>query len=149
MIRIPESALSAITAAAEAAYPEECCGLLVGRDDDAGNVVVTGAMASDNVFEGDRRRNFLVDPKVQFDLMRAVGDGPDRIVGNYHSHPDGPAAPSAHDVDSVFYPEHLWLIVAVEAGRAGDVTAHRFDEAAGRFRKITLAPIGDPARNDE
>ncbi|MFQ5764479.1 MAG: Mov34/MPN/PAD-1 family protein [Rhodospirillales bacterium] len=141
MIRIPAPLLGAITGEAEAAYPEECCGLLVGRVDGAG-LVVTRVQPSPNKAEGDRRKTFLVDETIHFELMRDIRGGPEDIVGNYHSHPDGPSRPSEHDRQSVFYPEHVWVIVTVPEGRAGDVAAWRFDEEAEAFREIDLVAEG-------
>ncbi len=147
MIHIPAPLLAQITAAAEAAYPKECCGLLAGRDDESGGsggggVRVTRVEPSPNLAEGDQLDSFLVDPKIQFDLMRDLRDGPERIIGHYHSHPDHPARPSERDRQSVFYPEHIWVIVGVEkghgSGRAGDVAAYVFDGADGDFREIGL-----------
>ena len=143
MIQIPAPLLALITAAAEAAYPKECCGLLAGRDEDSGGsggggVRVTRVEPSPNLTEGDPRDSFLVDPKIQFDLMRDLREGPERIIGHYHSHPDHPARPSEHDRQSVFYPDHIWVIVRVDGGRAGDVAAYVFDGADGDFREIGL-----------
>ena len=142
MIKIPASLLALITVAAEAAYPKECCGLLAGRDD-GGDVRVTRVEPSPNLAEGDQRDSFLVDPKIQFDLMRDLREGPERIIGHYHSHPDHPARPSERDRQSVFYPDHIWVIVSVAGGvdgaRAGDVAAYVFDGADGDFREIGLA----------
>ena len=143
MIQIPAPLLALITAAAEVAYPKECCGLLAGRDDGnggsaGGGVRVTRVEPSPNLAEGDQRDSFLVDPKIQFDLMRDLREGPERIIGHYHSHPDHPARPSERDQQSVFYPDHIWVIVRVDGGRAGDVAAYVFDGADGDFREIGL-----------
>ena len=135
MIHLPRPVLAEIFAAAEAAYPEECCGLLVGRNDEAG-YRVSRAEASPNVAEGDRRKSFLVDAKVHFDLMRGLKGGPERILGSYHSHPDHAPLPSEQDRQSVYYPEHIWLIVGVENGRAGPAAAFRPD--GGQFLEIPL-----------
>ena len=133
MIRIPENLLAAITQAAEAAFPKECCGLLVGHEDVAGASILTRVLPSPNMAEGDGKDLFLVDAKIQFDLMRELGNGPEQIIGNYHSHPGADAAPSETDRQSAFYPGHIWVIVAVPDGKAGDITAHRFD---GDTKKI-------------
>lgn len=138
MIQIPAPLLATITGAAEAAYPKECCGLLAGRDSDAGDVLVTWVEPSPNVTENDSHDRFLVDAKIQFDLMRELGDGPDRIVGHYHSHPDHPPRPSDRDRQSVFYPDHVWVIVGVEEGHAGEVAAYVFDQDDGDFHDIGL-----------
>jgi proteasome lid subunit RPN8/RPN11 len=146
VIRVPQHLLDAITAAAEAAYPDECCGLLVGRDA-GGGIEVTAVEPSPNEASGSRRDNFEVSPQLRFNVMRrldkanAAGGPPERIVGHYHSHPDHPAAPSARDLEMAFEPEFVWLIVGVEKGRATSATAHLLDETAGRFREIRLVPV--------
>ena len=139
MIVVPEPCLRAIVEAAEAAYPQECCGLLVGRGDADRRVSVRRVVPSPNVAAGGGRDRFEVDPKVRFDVMRELEGGPDRIVGHYHSHPDGPAAPSATDREMAFEPDLVWLITAVAGGRAGPTTAHVVDpEAASGFREVPL-----------
>jgi len=147
VVHIAAPLLASITGAAETAYPQECCGLLVGRDaprgkragGSEGRLEVTAVRPSPNVTDGDPRKSFLVDARVHFELMRELGDGPERIIGHYHSHPDETARPSAHDRESVFYPDHVWVIIAVDDGRAGEVAAFAFDRDRGQFREIGLA----------
>lgn len=135
---IPGRLMKQIAQAAEHAYPEECCGLLIGHGDDTAGIAVTGVAASRNVAEGHRRDSFEVDPKLRFDVMRELNGGPDRIVGHYHSHPDHTAQPSARDAAMVFEPDLVWVIVAVAGGRAGEVRAHVFEPGAERFREIPI-----------
>lgn len=137
MIRIPPRFFRQITLAAEAAYPEECCGLLAGRDQRGGGVIVTRAVAGGNVATGPSER-FEVDPKVRFDLMREIDGGPERIIGHYHSHPDHPASPSERDLDMAFEPELLWLIIAVENGVAAGVHAWRLDGKTKTTHEIEI-----------
>lgn len=139
MIHIPENLLNSITRAAEHAHPEECCGLLVGRREKNGGIHISRVEPSPNVAEGDRQKSFLVDAKVHFDLIRGLRDGPDEIVGNYHSHPGAPAKPSEHDRQSVYYPDHVWIIVAVDDGLAGEVAAYVFDREDDNFHAVGLA----------
>lgn len=141
VITIPEPLLASITKAAEAAFPMECCGLLVGTELNSGTFHITRIEHSANLSDGDKQHSFLVDPKVQFDLMRDLGDGgdgADKIIGNFHSHPGGDAEPSEQDRQSVYYPEHVWLIVGVKDGAASGVAAYVFDEDDGGFREIGL-----------
>jgi len=136
MISISTALMEQITKACEAAYPEECCGLLSGTGDPP---TITGVHPSDNVRATRKRDRFEVDPKVRFDLMRALEDGPGRIVGHYHSHPDHSAEPSPHDLEMAFEPDLLWLIVAVEGGRASETTAHRVNPGRTAFEKLALS----------
>lgn len=133
MIRLPPELLAEMRRLAEAAYPEECCGLLVGRRE-AEAIVVFRLAPSPNVAEGDRRRTFEVSPQVRFDLMRELQGGAEEIVGHYHSHPDGAAEPSATDLAMAWEPDLAWVILAVP----GDAAAFRVDEGQG-FRPVPLA----------
>lgn len=143
---IPPGLLAQILREAERSYPNECCGLLVGRSNVSEECVVTRVEPSANVAESGIRDRFEVDPALRFRIMRELGDGPLRIIGHYHSHPDHPAEPSAHDLEMAFEPELVWLIVGVAAGRAGPATAHVIDSAAvaagrDRFREIAIKTV--------
>ena len=145
MIRIASSLLDAIADHGARAYPEECCGLLIGTVGPGGDVRVVRLVASANVAEGDRRAAFEIDPQVHFDVIRALRDAPaerptEQIVGHYHSHPDHPALPSARDLERAWEPGLIWLIAAVPVGRPGEIRAHAVDPATGRFREIPLHP---------
>lgn len=148
MIVVPRPLLKTICDLAEAAYPRECCGLLIGRDDGAATTV-TRIAESANLADGPAHDRFEVDPQVRFDVMRELGliaDGgaaavaptAERIVGHFHSHPDHPAQPSQTDLEMAFEPEMIWLITAVENGRAVQTTAHILDPSVGRFRELSL-----------
>ena len=142
MIRLAELLLRRIEDAAEAAYPEECCGLLIGRRNDAGDLVVTQVEASPNTAT-DGRRRFEVDPQLRFDLMRRLADMPEDIIGHYHSHPDEAAAPSATDRGMIYEPDLVWLITAVEGGRAAETRAYAADAPDHGFREMRLTVDGD------
>src|SRR3989338_2594947 len=110
---VPRAVLDAVERAAESAYPEEACGLLAGRRDGGGGLVVTGFRGSANVATTDRRETFEVDPAVRFALMRELEGTGEEIVGHYHSHPDHPPEPSAQDLEHAYEPALVWLITTV------------------------------------
>lgn len=138
MMILSASDLKAIADAAEAAYPEECCGVLIGRIEADGTYRVSRVAASTNVSTGDRRRNFEVDPMLRFTVMRALGDGPEQMIGHYHSHPDHPAAPSAEDLKRAWEPDLAWLIVGVVDGQTVQATAHVLNPDASGFTEIAV-----------
>jgi proteasome lid subunit RPN8/RPN11 len=144
VIAFAPSHLKQITEAAEAAYPEECCGLLVGHSEPSGGRVVMRVVASPNVAKGGARDRFEVDPQVRFNVQRALEDGPECIVGHYHSHPDHPAQPSERDLEMAWEPDLVWLIIAVENGRATETTAHLLDRGEGRFHPMRIT-VGIPS----
>jgi desampylase len=127
-MHLAASHLRRIEAACEAAYPEEACGLLVGRW--SGNAArVSEVHASTNVAEAPRRA-FEIDPQLLLSLYKRLRQGADTMLGVYHSHPDSAAEPSAHDLARAWQPELIWLITAVRDGRAADTTAHHLVDGA-------------------
>jgi proteasome lid subunit RPN8/RPN11 len=140
MIVVGREELRQIVDAAEAAYPGECCGLLIGVQHKNGVNEVRRVAASRNF--GKARNRFEIDPQLWVDVTRAHRGGPTRVVGLYHSHPDGPAQPSAIDLEAAWGEELVWLIVGVagdgKTGQAVHVTAHMLDHGGRQFREIPL-----------
>jgi proteasome lid subunit RPN8/RPN11 len=139
VILLPAPLLRRIEAAARAAYPEECCGLLIGCREPEGRVRVTRIAESVNVAPPPHRDRFEVDPALRFSLMRGLRGSGEEIVGHYHSHPDGPARPSARDAAQAYEPELVWLVVAVVGDRSTATTAWLYDPAIAAFRPVPLA----------
>ena len=137
-VRLAPEQLRAIERAAEEAYPEEACGLLVGRSAPGERYSVSTVEASANVAEPPRTRRFEVDPKLRLRLERALRESPDSVIGVYHSHPDGSAAPSETDISMIFEPDMVWLITAVADGRAGATTGWRPAEDRSAFLPLEL-----------
>ena len=131
--------------AAEAAYPRECCGLLVGRSFHAQATdawLVTRVIPTDNL-HADPLRGFEVDPTAQFAVLRQLRDGPggsssERLLGHYHSHPDAPAVPSARDLAQINDPELIWLILGVAKSKAQGPTAWQASTDPPAFHPLRL-----------
>ncbi len=140
VILVPDTMVGAMMQAAEAAYPQECCGLLIGRQEAGGDFIASETASSPNVAKGNRKDSFEIDPQIRFDVMRDLGDGPEKIIGHYHSHPGHAGEPSARDLEMAFEPEMVWLIIAVENGLAQRPRAHIVDPAGAGFREIELQP---------
>lgn len=138
MIHITIADLGRIEAAGVTAYPDECCGLLIGHDLEGGGIEVVRVVESENVEPGDTRARFEIDPRLLIALGRDLRGARDRIVGHYHSHPDHPARPSAHDAERAWQPEMVWLITSVIGGEAAETTAHVLEDGGGGFREIGL-----------
>ena len=121
--------------AASRAFPLECCGLIEGvRIKDCWRVTALHEAA--NVAE-DPARHFLIDPQRQFDLMRALRAGETRIIGCFHSHPGGPAEPSATDRAQAYEDDFLWLIAGGSDASGFTLQAYVFTEESG-FARVTL-----------
>ncbi len=144
-VRLSPAQLQVIERAAEAAYPEEACGLLVGRAGPGGAIQVSAVEASANVAEPPRTRRFEVDPKLRLRLERALRESPDSVMGVYHSHPNGRAEPSETDISMIFEPDMIWLITAVSEGRAGATMAYKPTEDGAAFQPLGLDLGGEDA----
>jgi proteasome lid subunit RPN8/RPN11 len=65
---------------------------------------------------------FLLDPRDHLAAIREARASGHRVVGVYHSHPDGSSKPSRTDIAEASYSEYVYAIVVLT-----------FDVAAVRF----------------
>lgn len=101
------------------AYPEECCGVIVGRSD-RDVKTVCDVFEIKNAKGENRERRFLITPdEYRRAENQARSQGLD-ILGFYHSHPDHPARPSQFDLEHAL-PVLSSIIVTVENGLSADV----------------------------
>lgn len=96
--------LNGLLEAADAAPDREICGLLFGSEN-----CVARAEPVDNVAENPSD-TFEIDPRALFAALRAERAGGPRLIGHYHSHPNGSAEPSARDLAAA-EPGKYWLII--------------------------------------
>ncbi len=144
-LHLPSSLARLIEEEAVRAYPDECCGILFGRDEatEAGERrrALNRVEPAPNVFDPTQRaRRFLIDPLA---LMRAERDAADAgvaVVGFYHSHPDRPARPSAYDREHA-WPFYSYVIVSVHAREAVDLTSWVLDDATRSFRRQDVVEL--------
>jgi proteasome lid subunit RPN8/RPN11 len=122
----------AIRAHGHETYPHECCGALIGRDG-----VVAEILALPNTTEEGPRRRFLVRPSDYREAERRATELGAELLGFYHSHPDHPARPSQYDLDHA-WPNFAYIIVAVAAGVAGDMTVWFLKDDRSSFEEGSL-----------
>jgi proteasome lid subunit RPN8/RPN11 len=135
-LEISREALDGIRAAAAAAHPEEACGLLFG-----GEALIDGWQEAPNVAQMPKIA-FEIEPATLFAALRAERAGGPKLMGYWHSHPNGRAEPSATDSAAAAPDGKLWLIVggerallwrAVEGGEIhGRFDPVRFDLRSGK-----------------
>ena len=129
---LPEALCRQIESEGSAAYPNECCGILVGRDVD-GRRLVERLVEGRNVFEADEQyHRFSIDPRQQMKAEREAEAEGKVVLGFYHSHPDHPARPSEYDREHA-WPFYSYVIVAVAKGKAADMTSWVLDDASNQF----------------
>lgn len=144
-LTITRAQLDQIERQARAALPNEACGLIVGSKTAAGDIIVSAVHASDNLAAGSES-SFEIDPALHMRLQRSLrgkrdlrGSG-EEIVGVYHSHPKGPAEPSARDVNdagATAYPGWVWLITALSA-RDGAPVTRAYQHTGATFEPLEI-----------
>lgn len=99
---------------AQAAFPNECCGAMLGTIDGQ-TKTVTVALVLDNVSSGSQRAHYELRPE---DLLRADREARERkldLIGIYHSHPDCDAYFSETDLKNSC-PWYSFVILSVYGG---------------------------------
>ena len=137
MITIDPRILGEIREHGRLAYPEECCGALLGTGRD-GSAVVTRIEKMRNARGEERRRRYTIDPLEYVRVERQADLEGIEMLGFYHSHPDHPARPSEYDREHAM-PFFHYVVVAVAAGVPGDIGSFVLSEDRGAFEREDLA----------
>lgn len=128
MVHITSQVLAAIRAHALAAYPEECCGVLIGAAE-AGDLCVRECVPGQNLATSNRAVRYSLDPRAFIHADHQARQSGLEVIGFYHSHPDHPALPSSTDSE-LAWEEYFYLIVPVSSQGCGPVRAWRFRAGA-------------------
>ena len=111
IIRIKSSAIDRITEHSLRDVPNECCGLLGGRDDTISTVYSVRNVAA------TPETRYEAAPEDLFHATRKMREKGEELLGIYHSHPRSPAFPSPTDVQLAFYPDAVYFIVSLATER--------------------------------
>lgn len=117
------------------AFPNECCGILVGRDLAGGKRVIDRLVPMANTFDkAEQYHRFTVDPKAQIEAEKSADAEGKSVLGYYHSHPNHPAKPSEFDRQNMppftFYSQ---VIVSIMDRVPADMTCWYLDEESEQF----------------
>ncbi len=127
MITLEPKARKLLLEDAVNAFPDECCGFLLGTSDEDEHRIVTEIVVVNNAKEGDKRRRFAIAP---LDYMKAEGYAEKKqlqLLGIYHSHPNHPAVPSEHDRVAA-QPFFSYIIVSVQEKIPGPLRSWRLND---------------------
>jgi proteasome lid subunit RPN8/RPN11 len=93
-MKISASVVADMLAHAREEAPRECCGLLIGRDDE-----IQRSVRAKNLAPQPTR--YLIDPKDHFAAIRSARSEGRGVIGAYHSHPASAPVPSETDIAEV------------------------------------------------
>jgi proteasome lid subunit RPN8/RPN11 len=120
---------------ASAGYPEETCGLLLGRCTE-NRVNVFELVAARNLNRERAQDRYELDPQAFLAADRQAREHGWEVVGVWHTHPDHPARPSATD-RAAAWEGWSYVILSVDPNGVVDLRSWRLH--AGDF-------IEEPAR---
>lgn len=137
LLNLADADLEAIGRHGERAYPEECCGFLLGSSQ-GGETRVERVVAAVNERQDSRHNRFVMSPETVLAAHKEARAAGLSVVGYYHSHPDHPAVPSDFDREHA-WPGLSYLIVAVRSGQAETAKSWRLRDDRERFEEESLA----------
>lgn len=142
-LQISQQYLQQICQQVERHYPQESCGLLLGRvvaqvnciveiyptenSWDEADLTAFAAVSGSASLGGSRRERYAIAPQTLLQVQRQARDRDLQIVGVYHSHPDHPAIPSEFD-RAIAWSQYSYLILSVLQGQVRDHRSWRLDE---------------------
>jgi proteasome lid subunit RPN8/RPN11 len=131
--------IQSISAHAEGIYPEECCGILLGKiakfDRTVVEVIPTvNAWVADRVDNSNpsnelnrsKHSRYTIAPLAIFQAQKRGRDLDLEIIGFFHSHPDYPAIPSSCDRDQA-WEVYSYPIVSVLQGQVSEIKSWVLD----------------------
>jgi proteasome lid subunit RPN8/RPN11 len=140
VIEISQSLYEKIEQEGSKAYPNECCGILFGRDvpgdgDYAMRRVVESLSVVNNEFEEDEQyHRFLITPQTLMKAEKEAAKEGQLVLGFYHSHPDVAARPSEYDRQHA-WPFYSYVIVSIVKGDPVDMTCWLLDDEINTFKR--------------
>ena len=124
-----------------AEYPNECCGILYGRDIGGGRIVVQLEAVQNGFESGEQYHRFSITPKNLMDAEKTASAAGMLVLGFYHSHPDAPARPSEYDRQHA-WPFYSYIIVSISKGEPVDLTSWMLDEQTETFDRQDIIEQG-------
>ena len=127
---------------ASMSYPEECCGVLIGRSS-GDTTFVERVLSVGNERQDSRHNRFLISPETVLAAHKEARNRGLDIVGYYHSHPDHPARPSDFDREHS-WPGLSYLIVSVQGGKVAEARSWRLADDRDRYEEEAVEQGGSP-----
>ncbi|WP_135806327.1 desampylase [Halorussus marinus] len=117
-LALPDDVREEILAHAREGAPEEVCGILAGRRDGDDAEVLARHPAANAA--ADPRTRYEIAAREQLELLEAIDEAGREVVGFYHSHPRGPAEPSATDAAEATWPGRSYVIAVPGESGGGE-----------------------------
>lgn len=134
MLVVAPNSYTALGKHGEEVYPEESCGVLIGRLEGSRRVVIS-AIPCANARRDSAHNRYAIDPKDVIRIQREARDRELEVVGFYHSHPDHPAQWSSTDLAEAHWLGCSYVITSVMGGRAAETRSFLLTGSADEAEK--------------
>jgi proteasome lid subunit RPN8/RPN11 len=133
-LRLTRAQADEIVAHAQESYPNECVGLLAGRE---GRVlrVYRGRNVDESPY------TYRLDDRQLLEILRELDDERLDLLGIYHSHTASDAYPSRTDVARAFYPDAVYVIVSLKDRARPVLRAFRIVDGAVTEEPLELEAV--------
>ena len=125
---MPAGVRDAMISHSRAELPNECCGLLLGRE----RIERCVPMRSDPPAPDA----YYMDPEQQIAVFTAMEASGEQLLGIYHSHPRGPVEPSGMDLQLAFHHDALYVIISLADPDNPVLGAYHLGN--GQFKKVEI-----------
>jgi len=154
-LALTTAVVDALFAEAEACWPRECCGVVIGVADRPASLrfvrfenLMDKLHAADPVqYPRDARTAYVLDALALQRLVERAQDAGEALVAICHSHPECPSYFSETDRraaspwGSPSWPDAVQIVVAVFGGRVAECKGFRWDGAG--WPEVPLAGLPD------
>ena len=131
---LSDLAVDAADESALSAYPEECCGFLLGRVSDTYREV-NEVREAGNIRENRRERRYRIEPLELMRLEEEIEGSAQDLLGFYHSHPNHPPNPSEYDREHA-WPWYTYVILSINENAEGELTAWKLKDDREAFDEL-------------
>jgi proteasome lid subunit RPN8/RPN11 len=131
---------AAIARHGEETFPDECCGVLLGREENGVRIVVELLPLENGWDPVERRRRFIISSQQVLRAEKTARAKGLDVLGFYHSHPNAPARPSEFDREHA-WPWYSYPIVSVVDGSAVELTGWQLLDDRGGYAQISMPAV--------
>jgi proteasome lid subunit RPN8/RPN11 len=152
MISLADDKLAEAREHALAEYPDECCGIVIGKPDHAENDQIFRCTNIQNqlheqdpkTYVRDARTAYTIDPKELMRIMKQAEEQGLVFKLFYHSHPEHDAYFSEEDKrmalfdNEPMYPDARYLVISVYNKEIRDQAFFEWNPESSSFEKVHL-----------
>ena len=112
-MKILRHVLESVAGHARQSVPHECCGILLAEEGDVSTLSL--ALQAENGEGASPEHRYVLGHKAHLKAVEMEASAAARIIGYYHSHPQGSTKPSHRDTEQAV-PDVTYLIIGVRDG---------------------------------